>query len=650
LLLAAIVVLALLLRSGAHSTAPNGWREDELSNALVISQHVREGDIRLYYDNASGHEGLYHWLQAGSMALFGPSVAGVRGVSILMGTLGVLFTYLLTRHMFDWSTAAIAAVLLSVSFWSLMYSRSGQRHITVTVTTLLSFWFLWRALPAQSEGDQEQPSGLRDFVLAGIFLGIGFYTYFASRGIPLILIVLGVYLFLWKRELWRASWRGLVVTFAIALVLAVPLVITLRQQPQAEERVGELAQPITDATNGNFTTMAQYATITLSMFTHDGDSEVLYNVPYRPVFGALGAGLFWIGVTLAMIRAFGPARDPRMAFLLAWLGAGLAPGALSVPAASLGHTILAQPAAMIFPALAITQGGRWLAQQQAGRRYAARAVLAVTVSFLGWESVRGIVDYFVMWPADSFNRVLHHSDLHEAAAWLNDHPENKNIAIGGYLVERWDQQVLHLDLHGDGWQIRAYDPRQAQLYMLGGGVVVIPAYLDHTWGTVSLGSTLQSDVPYALRADSPPVESDSASPLAAFDDGLTLLAVELHQGADRLEAITTWRAESILDLPPFPLLSKPPALGEVDTPRLAIFVQLLDATNQRVSGADGLGVDPYTLRPGDEFRQRMEIPLDQVKPGDYAFVIGLYNPASGERHTIRETGDDLLIVEIVSIP
>ena len=48
----------------------------ELSNALVVSQHVRDGEVRLYYDDASGHEGLYHWLQAGTVAAFGPGVGG----------------------------------------------------------------------------------------------------------------------------------------------------------------------------------------------------------------------------------------------------------------------------------------------------------------------------------------------------------------------------------------------------------------------------------------------------------------------------------------------------------------------------------------------------------------------------------------------
>ncbi len=635
-----ITLLALGLRAVGHWYAPRGWREDELSNALVVSQHVREGELRLYYDDASGHEGLYHWLQAGTMAVFGPGVWGIRGVSILLGTAAVALTYLLARRLFDWPTAAIAALLLAFSFWSLMYSRSGQRHISVTVTTLLSFYLMWRAVRRQDMAEQNRGviyhAPMRNYLLAGVALGVGFYTYFAARGVPLIVIAWGVYLFLWARPLWRKTWRGLLVMLAVAALLAAPLVVILLRQPEAEARVAELAQPIDDARQGDFSTLGRYALTTLSMFTHDGDDEVLYNVPHRPVFGPLGALLFWAGVGLALVRSFGPSRDERHAFLLLWLGAGLAPGALSVPAASLGHTILAQPVAMIFPALALGEGARWLVK--AGRPQQARAaLLAGALVLVGWEGARGIHDYWFVWPEDSFNRVLHHSDLHEAARWLNAQEETRQVAIGGFLNERWDQQVMALDLEGDGWAVRAFDPRAAAIMLPGGGVAVLPAYLSEGWGVERLGERIDLDAPYALYwVEEPPPAGDD---LARFENGLALSEVQAEETPDGLEVVTGWRVARALDLPPFHLLSKPPAPDEDDTPRLAIFVQLLDGSGQRVAGADGLGVDPYTLRPGDAFYQRFVVDLAEVPPGSYRLTAGLYDPATGARWPIEGGGD-----------
>ncbi|HEC23612.1 MAG TPA: phospholipid carrier-dependent glycosyltransferase, partial [Chloroflexi bacterium] len=562
-LVVGITLLAFLLRTVGHWYAPPGWRDDELSNALVVSQHVLDGEVRLYYDDASGHEGLYHWLQAGTMALFGPGVWGIRGVSILLGTLAVPLLYLLARRMFGWPVAAISALALALSFWSLMYSRSGQRHISVTVTTLLGFYFLWKALPARAaDGSPDEGRGrMRWFLLAGVAIGVGFYTYFASRGVPLIVLAWGGILLIRDRALWRAARGGLLVMLLVAGVLSVPLIVTLVRQPEAEARVAELAKPIYDARQGDFSTLGRYALTTLSMFTHDGDDEALYNVPHRPVFGPPGAALFWGGVLLALARTLGPPRDARHAFLLLWLGAGLAPGALSVPAASLGHTLLAQPVAMIFPALALVGAGEWLAARWPDRR-ALVALLAAGLVFLGWEGMRTVRDYWFVWPRHPFTRVLHHSDLHEAARWLNDHAGTRNIAIGGFLSERWDQQVMRLDLKGEGWQVRAFDPREAYLLIPEGGIVVVPEYLRGSWGVNRFGEELGVSTPYALRQIEAPPGSPADDELALFDNGLALLRAEVGEVAadgDPLVVLTHWRAAQPLELPPFPLLSKPPA-------------------------------------------------------------------------------------------
>jgi hypothetical protein len=102
-------------------------------------------------------------------------------------------------------------------------------------------------------------------------------------------------------------------------------------------------------------------------------------------------------------------------------------------------------------------------------------------------------------------------------------------------------------------------------------------------------------------------------------------------GNGELVVISAWRAEDRLILPEFPLYSKPPAPDEDDSPRLWGFTQLLDASGGYLIGADGLGVDPYTLTPGDIFRQRVSLPVSGFSPGVYTLLVGLYNPHSGER-------------------
>lgn len=646
LLVVTIVVLALILRIIAPWYAPRGWRDDELSSALVVTGHVLDGDFRVYYPDASGHEGLYEYFQAATILTFGPGPLGIRGPSILFGTMAVLLVYLITRRLLDWPTATIASIALTISFWSLMYSRTGQRHISVTVTTLLSFYFLWRGVQASDEDDPKFKIQLLYFGLSGVVMGLGFYTYFASRGVPLIVVIWAGYLLIWKRELLHRIWWEVALTLGLAALISIPLVATLQAQPHAETRVNEVAVPIKDAQAGNFSILSHYALTTISMFSHDGDEEWLYNVPHRPVFGVPGAILFWAGIIISLVMTFGVQHDSRIAFLLIWLAGGVAPGMLSVPAASLGHTILAQPVTMIFPALAVTRIGNWLNERQVSNiPNSASIVLALALIFLGWEAIRGIYDYWVVWPANSYNRVLHYTDLHEAAVWLNQNARTHDIAFGGFLLERWDQQAMKLDLRGSDWRVRVFDPRSAFIEIPGDGLAVIPEYVKDGWGGNQLGTPLLLNAPYEIRPINLPDQSASNHILARFDNGLVLNNYDTQVENNTLIVISKWHVERALKLPPFPLLSKPPAPGQDDRPRLAIFIQLLNSAGERIEGADGLGVDPYTLYPDDVFYQRMIIPLDSVPSGKYQLIIGLYNPSSSQRHLNNLTGRDFVVLQ-----
>jgi 4-amino-4-deoxy-L-arabinose transferase-like glycosyltransferase len=141
-----IVLIAFFLRVWQLDGVPPGWRDDELINSLVISQKVLDGNWAVYYADASGHEALYHALNAGMLGLFGANVMGIRFLSVLLGTLAVPLTYVLGQRLFNRTTGLVAAAALSVSFWSLMYSRIGLRHVLAPLLALLAFWFFWKGM------------------------------------------------------------------------------------------------------------------------------------------------------------------------------------------------------------------------------------------------------------------------------------------------------------------------------------------------------------------------------------------------------------------------------------------------------------------------------------------------------------------------
>ncbi len=84
-LIVTITLLAFGLRLWQLEATPPGWRDDEIINSLVISQHVLDGDWAVYYADASGHEALYHALNAIFLGLFGATIWGIRYLSVHLG-------------------------------------------------------------------------------------------------------------------------------------------------------------------------------------------------------------------------------------------------------------------------------------------------------------------------------------------------------------------------------------------------------------------------------------------------------------------------------------------------------------------------------------------------------------------------------------
>jgi 4-amino-4-deoxy-L-arabinose transferase-like glycosyltransferase len=667
---------AFALRVWQLDAAPPGWRDDELIEALVISQKALAGDIQVYYPDASGHEALYHLLAAVMLALFGPNVLGIRLLSAIMGTLTIPLTYVLARRLFGSRVALLAAALLVVSFWSLMYSRFGIRHINTPLLMLPAFIAFLKGMEIHHRQPYESRTGAarrswQHFALAGFFMGLGFYTYFAARGIPLILLAFCAYVWLLDRQRIRDRWRGVVLMFGLAFLLALPLIFTLQQQPEAEARVTEVGKPLMDALQGDFEMVRVYTIRTLNMFHSDGDDEWLYNIPYRPLFGPLVAAFFWLGVALALwyaltavaryLRALSPAMQPARflaqqpvrtlsstpadtlhrlthssVFLLLWWFAGISPGFLSIPAGSLSHTILAQPAIYILvglPLLLVMGEG----QGARGRGQVKRMVaLLLAVLVVGLVAQRDLRDYFEVWPERGMVRFLYRADIQDVAGYLNERAELTDFAIAGLLAGPWDRLALEIDLdRNTATRPRWYHPERVlplQPDLVFAGYPVAGPYdelLQPVSDTVVPGGYNLFRVNAGFAAGAEPV---------CFSNELCLLASGHDAGRGRLELL--WQVREALKLPPMPLISNPPPPGVDASPRLHVFVHWLDANGQFVAADDGLWIDSQTLHPGDRFLQLHHLAATSA-PKVTAVRFGLYDPMTGER-ILTEDGRDYL--------
>ncbi len=664
------------LRIWRLDSVPPGWRDDELINSLVISQKVLDGQWAVYYSDASGHEALYHILNAGMLALFGPGIAGIRLLSVILGTLTIPLTYLISHRLFGLKVGLVASAALSVSFWSLMYSRIGIRHISLLVFLLPAIYFFIKGLDIDDTGSVQdsirERRGKVYFALVGCFVGFGFYTYFASRGIPAILLAVLVYVLLVNRPLLRMHWKALLLMIGVGLILAIPLLVTLARQPDSEARVQELAVPLQAVRVGDFGPLREHITRTVAMYHSDGDEEWLYNIPNRPLFSPLVAVVFWMGIVLVILFAFNPllchfnlrasekisgwlAITPGLevggALLLTWWILGLAPAFISVPPASLGHTIIAQPVSYIVLALPIYSVDRFTHRRAIRKAsYGALRLLPAIFSciLLLAVALRDIPDYFQSWPERGMTRFLYRADLLDLANYLDQHPKISDFGVTSLLAGPWDREALRIALGDQSSHFaRWYNPDHVVLLRTSGtpaeSFTGYPATteLEELYYRPIQGANVGG---YQLAVLS--VDVDIPDQETCFQNGFCLLDYRYDDATRALDLI--FEVQGTLVLPEQTLISNPPPPGVYAGSRLDVFSQLLDEDGQIITGDDGMWIDVYSLRNRDRFLQqhRFDVPTG-ANPGSVIF--GLYDPYTGDRIP-TDDGRDYLQIFIKEAP
>ena len=470
-----------------------------------------------------------------------------------------------------------------------------------------------------------------NYIWTAVFTGLSFYTYFASRGLPLILLAFMGYVLLVDRARFKRNWRKWGLMLGLTAVIALPLFITLNQQPESESRVAELAVPLVEAKLGNFAPLKEHVITTLSMFHATGDDEWLYNIPNRPVFGIIGALFFWTGIAIALYLALKPlvhsptrhsplaTRHHASAFLLLWWLAGISPAFISVPPASLGHTIMAQTAVYLIAALPVWAAGRWL-----NNRWLS---LALAILLVGSIAARDLPDYFVEWPSRGMVRFLYRADIQEVAAYLNEN-SIADVSISSLLAGPWDQVAFEIGRDGAESAVRWFNPERAIFLnpplAFTGYPAVENSYAD--WladDGIPVGGYTLTRIGQLTR------DVEMVDTPVCFENGLCWTAVSYQPDQNILEL--GWGVLPSYEKPPFTLVSNPPPPGVYAGARLWAFAQLQDADGNFLVGDDGFWVDAQSLQANDMFLQQHRLipPADAAAPA--AIVFGLYDPMTGER-------------------
>jgi hypothetical protein len=609
----ALVLLAAAFRLIDITDAPPGWRDDELLD-VVLNSRVGPDYHPLYFPELEGHEPLQHYIVPVIYRLMGKNLVSHRWLEAMAGILSVALLFPLGCRLFDQRVALMSAGLLAVSFWPIMYARFGLRHIILVPLVMVSAYALLRL--------QGHGASRRWILLGGISLGAGLLTYYAARVMPVIVAAWAIYLWLIARD--RGGALRAVGTLAVGIVVALPMFVAIAQLPGGEDRLQVVGVPLVELVAGRPRLVIETTLGTLGMFTFAGDPEWLYNVSGMPVFDWATGLLFYAGVARAVWRW----RRPQEALVILWLVGGLAPAFLSLPAASFGHTIVAQPAVYLLAGAGVV----WVADTLFRERSTRVAGVAVALVLL--NAGLTVRTYWIEWNSSDWVRFFYHADIHDAAEWLNTQSEIDQVAISSRFTQQGiDQVALELDLKRP-LSPRLFDPDGALVWPAGSGPLILTAaarlnprladFLDpdsmlHTWRTDR--GRLAFEV-YQLTPPELP-----GTHLGDFEGGLTLIHWEAIEAIDGVVIRTWWQVRS---------------------DRLPVVKQFLHLLQDGAMAAGNDRFDAYgpSLRAGDLVLQQTHV----VAPlGEYSIEVGLYDPETGRRWTLAGGSEDRILLGSIRI-
>ncbi len=427
-LLAAVLLIALGLRV---------YGLDQL-RVLVDETHFSTG--ALYFLDTAGPQllrpiGEYdpfpriatYWV-AEAVTLFGHTFTALRVVPALVSTATVGAIYLLGRELFDRRVGLAAAMLLATLPPFLHFSRLAVISVIDPLFGVLTLALLARGLRTGSR---------TAYVLAGVMLGLTQYFHEAGRLLfPALVALWLIGLLLTRTEIrrvagtvfgfrlhWPFAWRGLALGLLAALIVAAPLIVTQRTQPE------------------QIRTRLDYAVLPRQFW-----QATLLTSDFRPLLGSVrdaaltlarikDATNYYGGTTALILPLFVPLfllgsasilrrRPPRGGVVLLWMALTiLGNSILTVPSTSV-HFLVGLPAVALLMALGLSE-----TLARLSRRHAT-ALLAVLVIAVGVRQT-----YYYFGPQlelyNSLMRATGSTDAHDVLLRAADLPPRAAVHLVG---------------------------------------------------------------------------------------------------------------------------------------------------------------------------------------------------------------------------
>lgn len=298
LLLIAATALVFFFRFTQTGSVPPEPFSDHAEKILDVYE-VSQGQTSIFFPRNTGREALQMYWTLWVANLFG---TGLSYLSLTLGTaiLGFLtlpFIYLLGKEIGGARVALFAFILAGIGYWPNIISRVGLRFPLYPLFVAPTLLFLIRGLRTRNRND---------FLLSGIFLGLGLHGYSPFRIVPFV--VVAAFVLYWLHSQSKGARKELPIWLTMlaltSLLVFLPLLSYWVGHPtefgfRAMTRLSGVENPINDPVWKIFLSNVWNA---LKMFNFDDGEIWVHSVPHRAALDIVSAALFLLGVVLVLVR------------------------------------------------------------------------------------------------------------------------------------------------------------------------------------------------------------------------------------------------------------------------------------------------------------------------------------------------------------
>jgi hypothetical protein len=260
---------------------------------------VSQGQTHIFFPRNTGREGIQMYWTLLMSWIFGTGLSfqSLKIGTVLFGLFTLPFIYLLGKEIGGIRVGVFALLFAGIGYWPNVISRVGLRFPLYPLFVAPTLYYMLRGLRTRNRND---------FILSGLFLGLGLHGYSPMRIMPIVAIVaVGLYiLHAQSKGVRRDAFLWLVILGLASLVVFIPLLRYTVDNPEAFayrafSRLGSVEQPLPAPALQIFFSNLWNG---LRMFNWDDGEIWVHSVTHRPALDVVSGALFLIGIVLLLAR------------------------------------------------------------------------------------------------------------------------------------------------------------------------------------------------------------------------------------------------------------------------------------------------------------------------------------------------------------